>query len=370
MSLRSRFFYFAMLCGSVLLLGWSLNASAASKADVQTNVQVEELQEIKNLSQQGQHDRALNRVNAYLAMHPKDASARFIKGVILTEKNQTAEAIASFIALSEDHPELPEPYNNLAVLYAAQGQYDKAQAALEKAIRTHPSYAAAHDNLGDIYAKLASQAYDRALQLDRGNAHTPTKLALLKELHRSNKTSAMQVAVAEPTAVTEKPVTEKPVIKLPDVAVPIIEPSITKPPVLASPSIKIPALPIASSAPTVIDHRERDTKDILRTVHSWAQAWSAKRVKNYLAFYAPSFKTPEGESLAQWQATRTERIQRPKFIEVGVHQTEVSFADGTHATVTFIQSYRASHLQRSSKKTLSLVKSNGQWLIQEERSGK
>ncbi len=326
---------------------------------VSLNANANEIQAIKNLSQQGQHDRALNQINIYLAMHPKDASARFIKGVILTEKNQTAEAIASFIALTEDHPELPEPYNNLAVLYAAQGQYDKAQAALEKAIRTHPSYAAAHDNLGDIYAKLASQAYDRALQLDRGNAHAPIQLALIKELHSRNQASTTQVAAIE-----------KPVIKIPNVAISVIEPPATKPPVPASPAANAPALPAANPALAATDSRERDTKNILHTVHDWAAAWSAKRVKNYLEFYAPSFKTPEGESLAQWQATRTERIRRPKFIEVGVHQAEISFADGTHATVTFIQSYRASHLQRSSKKTLSLVKSNGQWLIQEERSGK
>ncbi len=58
-----------------------------------------------------------------------------------------------FTKLSEDYPELPEPYNNLAVLYAQQKQYDKARTALEMAIRTHPSYAIAYENLGDIYAK-------------------------------------------------------------------------------------------------------------------------------------------------------------------------------------------------------------------------
>jgi len=334
MRLLSRLCYFAMLCGSAALLSVSLNANS------------NEIQAIKSLSQQGQHDRALNQVNIYLATHPKDTQARFLKGIILTDKNQTAEAIASFIALTEDHPELPEPYNNLAVLYAAQGQYDKAQAALEKAIRTHPSYAAAHDNLGDIYAKLASQAYDRALQLDRGNAHAPTQLALIKELHSRNQASATQVATIE-----------KPVIETPVIAPPAIKPS-------------VPASPTASPASAIIDASERDTKNILRTVHDWAAAWSAKRVKNYLAFYAPSFKTSAGESFAQWQATRTERIQRPKFIAVDVHQPVVSLTDDTHATVTFIQSYRASHLQRSSRKTLSLVKSNGKWLIQEERSGK
>ena len=73
------------------------------------------------------------------------------------------------------------------MLYASQGQYDKARAALEMAIRTHPSYATAHENLGDIYAKMASQAYDKALQLDKSNTTAQTKLNLIKDLFPAGK---------------------------------------------------------------------------------------------------------------------------------------------------------------------------------------
>ena len=88
----------------------------------------------------------------YIRDRPKDAQGRFLKGQILTEMNKPADAIAVFTKLTEDYPELPEPYNNLAVLYAQQKQYDKARTALEMAIRTHPSYAIAYENLGDVYA--------------------------------------------------------------------------------------------------------------------------------------------------------------------------------------------------------------------------
>ncbi|HRE18523.1 MAG TPA: tetratricopeptide repeat protein, partial [Rhodocyclaceae bacterium] len=124
------------------------------------------LPEVQKLIKAGQFPQALTKVDAYLASRPKDAQGRFFKGLILTEMNKPAEAIAVFTKLTEDYPELPEPYNNLAVLYAQQKQFDKARTALEMAIRTHPSYAIAYENLGDIYAKLASQAYDKALQLD------------------------------------------------------------------------------------------------------------------------------------------------------------------------------------------------------------
>ena len=157
-------------CAAALLLAASLPARA------------DELQEVAKLYKQGSLSQALEKANNYLVTKPKDAQMRFQKGLILTEQNKIADAIKIFASLSEDYPELPEPYNNLAVLYASQGQYDKAKNALELAIRTHPSYSTAHENLGDIYAKMASQAYDKALQLDKGNAAAQTKLAMIKDL--------------------------------------------------------------------------------------------------------------------------------------------------------------------------------------------
>jgi Flp pilus assembly protein TadD len=65
--------------------------------------------------------------------------------------------------LIEDYPELPEPYNNLAVLYAQQKQFDKARTALEMAIRIHPGYATAYENLGDLHSRLASQGVRESL---------------------------------------------------------------------------------------------------------------------------------------------------------------------------------------------------------------
>jgi Flp pilus assembly protein TadD len=99
----------------------------------------DEVQDANKLFKQGQYAPALDKVNSFLVGKPKDAQARFLKGLILTEQNKAADAIKVFSALTDDYPELPEPYNNLAVLYAGQGQYEKAKIALEMAIRTQPS---------------------------------------------------------------------------------------------------------------------------------------------------------------------------------------------------------------------------------------
>src|SRR5574343_2048806 len=143
----------------------------------------------------------MEKVDAYLSSRPKDAQGRFLKGLIFTEMNKPAEAIAVFTKLSEDYPELPEPYNNLAVLYAQQKQYDKARTALEMAIRNHPYYAIAYENLGDVYAKLASQAYDKALQLDCSNSATQNKLALIRDLISTSGTGNGK-PTATPVAAT------------------------------------------------------------------------------------------------------------------------------------------------------------------------
>jgi len=169
--------------------------------------QADPLQEANQLFRQGQLDRALERVNSFLSSRPKDARGRFLKGLILTEQNKPDDAIKVFTELAQDYPELPEPYNNLAVLYASQGAYDKARNALEMAIRTHPSYATAHENLGDIYAKMASQAYDKALQLDRSNQAAQSKLNLIKELFSQEARPPAKVSATKPEAAPAPQVT-------------------------------------------------------------------------------------------------------------------------------------------------------------------
>ncbi|MBC7780927.1 MAG: tetratricopeptide repeat protein, partial [Proteobacteria bacterium] len=163
-----------------------IGAWLMASASVVAAASVDDLLDVQSLVRQGNLVQATERLNAYLAKNPKDARGRFMRGLILTEQKRPAEAIKVFITLTEEFPELPEPYNNLAVLYAAQGQFDRARQMLELAIRTHPSYATAHENLGDIYAKMASEAYDKALQLDRSNATVQTKLELIRELFSAN----------------------------------------------------------------------------------------------------------------------------------------------------------------------------------------
>jgi tetratricopeptide (TPR) repeat protein len=168
---------------------WSALAGALFPAAVQAQYyatplqpHIDEYTVVTRLVTAQQLKEALVKADAYLADKPKDPQMRFIKGVVLTEMGQTADAMSLFTTLTQDYPELPEPYNNLAVLYAAQNQFEQARAALEMAIRTNPSYATAHENLGDIYIQLASQSYTKALKLEPNKTSVQPKLALIGTL--------------------------------------------------------------------------------------------------------------------------------------------------------------------------------------------
>lgn len=150
--------------------------------------------DVARLTRSGQHAQALVRADQYLAAKPRDPQMRFLKGVLQSEMGRTDDALLTFTQLTQDYPELPEPYNNLAVIYAAQNQLDKARAALELAVRTNPGYSTAHENLGDIYARLASQSYGRAQQLDTANATVAPKLALIRQLFATGARAPAQQA--------------------------------------------------------------------------------------------------------------------------------------------------------------------------------
>lgn len=149
-------------------------AAGACRAD--------EIGDVAELLRAGRLGDAISKADVYLAAQPRDPQMRFLKGIIQRSAGKPSEAIETFTKLSEDYPELPEPYNNLAVLYASQSQFDKARAALEMAIRANPNYAIAHENLGDVYVRLAGQSYGKAAQLDAGNAALAGKLARLRDL--------------------------------------------------------------------------------------------------------------------------------------------------------------------------------------------
>ena len=305
--------------------------------------------DVNALIKAGKLSDALARADQYLSGKPRDPQMRFIRGVIQTEAGKPADAITTFTQITQDYPELPEPYNNLAVLYAGQSQFDKARAALEMAIRTNPSYATAHENLGDVYAKLASQAYSKALQLDSSNTGVQPKLALIRTLFSPEAKGQKPVA-----AIAVKP----PVVAAAPVAtVATVAPAATPATPKASP-VAAPVVAAASGA----------EKGVETAVRAWAAAWAAKDMSGYLGSYGKDFDPPGAQSRKSWEEDRRTRITGKSRISVKLDNLSVA-VNGDKATAKFKQGYSADSLNVSSRKTLDLAKAGDRWVIIKESTG-
>ncbi|MCC6474617.1 MAG: tetratricopeptide repeat protein [Burkholderiales bacterium] len=374
---------------SKLFAALALSGLTAVFALVST-ASADELQDIGKLLRAGQHAQALERVNRYLASRPGDAQGRFLRGLVLAEQNRTSEAIDAFTRLTQDYPDLPEPYNNLAVLFAAQGQYERARQALEQSIRTHPSYATAYENLGDVYAKLASQAYDKALQLDSANTNAQTKLALLRDLTAGPRGAAAKAAPVRaqersgsaPAVLAQAPA--KPAAAAQASAGATLDAkAAAKAEATAAAKVQArapePAVPKAPESATRAgqpapkargsDAGETQSEAVVRTVNEWVRAWESRDVNAYLAFYAKDFKPQAGESRADWEAGRRKRILAPKEIAISADRYKVSFSGENSASVSFRQNYRSELVKSVNTKTLVLARRDGIWLIQQEKAG-
>ncbi len=340
----------------------------------------DDIADVQKLLSAGKNPEALQKADQYLAAKPKDPMMRFLKGISLSQAGRTTDAINVFVKLTEDYPELPEPFNNLAVLYAQQGQYDKSRNALEMAIRTNPSYATAYENLGDVYAKLASQAYSKALQIDTKSNVAP-KLAMIKDLFPRERNSLIAAAggTAAPISVTAPPAPVKPVAPAPAPQVQPAAPAPAPAPVQVAtatprkPAVTAPAPAVVSPAPSIAPEPKPVTKaepagrerEVEATIHAWVAAWSKKDLNGYFSFYGKDFNS--GKPRKAWEDERRSRIASKRNITIKLSNMHIS-VNGNKATATFRQDYRADSLSVGGTKQLELVRTGNTWSIVKESS--
>lgn len=323
---------------------------------------------IQSLVDQGKLPEALKAVDAELKRDANNVNLRFLKGLVLARMDRLDQSAAIFEQLTREHPELPEPYNNLAVVYAAKGDFEKARDALQRAINTHPAYATAHENLGDIYAKMASQAYNHALELDRDNRSAKAKLALVSDLFSLPATPPVQVVQAAPTPA---PAAAEPAKPEPTVAAAPAQPA-PQETLPASAAATAPAAEPPASAPTVAASPapaataagSKAAEDaVRRTLDLWASAWAAQDVQAYTGFYAPDFTPDDGQTRAQWVQSREARLKSPSYIRVDVTNLKVTMLGADHARADFMQHYQSNTYSDQVAKTLLFKKSGEHWLI-------
>jgi len=309
--MKKKLYTFAITLTGCLILLSSASIFAQSNID-----------EIKLLLKKGKYSYAETLVKNEINNNLNDPELLFYRGIIETNLGKNNKAIDTFRELTERFPELPEPFNNLAVLYAEKGQFRLAKEILEQAIKTNPSYLTAHINLGDIFTKMASEAYNKALEIDKTNNVAITKLSMITQLFNyqpNTKNTSIQLVNAK-----------------------------TKPQ-----NIKI--------------SKKEIEKNILDSINNWKSAWENKDMDGYLSSYSPNFKYPNGMSKLQWEKYRTSRIISKKTITILIANIKLRFKK-QKVLATFAQNYKSGNLNQTSNKTLIFSGENDQWLILEEIS--
>ncbi len=310
--------------------------------------QTEGVETALELAADGKIGEALRRVDAVLAQTPADPAARFAKAYLLTRADRSDEAEPLLLELTRTHPEFPEPFNNLAVLYAERGDFERAVEILKQALGTHSSYRTAYENLTKVYGKLASRAYDRALGQESRDPGPGPALTLLGALD----SPAGEVRAEAGRVVVQAPLERR------------VAPSepLAAPPPVAPEEVSAPSAPIVERAPATTDF---DAGEVASLVQRWAAAWSEQRVDDYLGFYGSDY-APSGMSRREWESQRRVRIARPDFIDVEVESIAVRPAGSGRVQVRFFQSYRSDSYQDRVVKVLDLEREDGGWKIVQE----
>lgn len=329
-----------------------------------------ELAEIRDLAASGRTYEALTRLEPLLQAEPQPIEGLMLKGILLSELDRVDEAKDIFLGLIEAFPQLPEPYVNLAALYAATGDNDRAVQFLKQALATNPSYMAAYESLTKVYGKLASEAYRRALGSETETAEAPVELVLLDRIHRrpEPQTGAAAVDVQEAISAGQQQASLTPGSRP--------EPSASREEHFgestpAAVAVDYPEEPVTESIDTAEDRTPQppgpDPERVPEMIDSWARAWTEQRVEEYLRFYSAEFTPSKGLSREGWEIMRRGRLTGPGFISISVKDLEVEKKDPGRVEARFVQAYSSDVLHDSCVKALSLIWEEGSWKIAAER---
>ncbi len=141
-----------------------------------------DLNAIQRMAASGNRSQAIEALNKRIGANPEDVEAVFLKGLLLLQQGDKSGAREVFLDVSRRFPRLPEAYNNLAAIHAADGEYELARQTLSSAIANTPDYAPVRANLGDLYIKMAMDAYREALKLNPNDSATHARLKVLEQL--------------------------------------------------------------------------------------------------------------------------------------------------------------------------------------------
>jgi tetratricopeptide (TPR) repeat protein len=294
--------------------------------------------QLQMLIEQSQFVDAARSGEKWLLQNPQDTEARFLTAYAYQMSGKPDQAILLYEAVIRDNPTLPEPRNNLAMIYLDRGDYDHASQLLVEAINTQSSYATAYANLSLVYKGIASEAYRRAVSesSEPENYRHEIKLTAITSLEPLAAGSPALPQVAMQT----KPATE---------------------PVAAQPAAPEPA----SSAPTPVNTTNLQTL-LIERVHNWAEAWSGKQFDAYTAAYTSEYRD-KFDTHEKWVQHRRGRIMRPGEIKVVVSDFTIKQRGDKRASVDFVQAFSSPSYSDRVVKRLYFDRVGSQWKIADEK---
>lgn len=298
---------------------------------------------MQQLIVQKQYAKAVQVGEQKLRQTPNHASTRFLTAYAHQMTGETDKAIKMYEALIRDNSELPEPRNNLAMIYLQRGDYDEASQLLVSAINTNISYAIAYANLSQVYKGIASEAYRRAIsQSDEPAKYThDIKLTAITWLDNQYTVTETQIASLPITKATSTDL------------------------VVKKPAAKIAPVAVSKPTPTLVNVANQDTL-LIEKVRNWAKAWSSKDFASYTESYASGYRD-RFPTHARWVNHRRERILRPGNIGVKVTDFTVKQRDANIATVDFTQAFSSPGYSDRVVKQLEFHRAGSQWKIASER---
>jgi predicted Zn-dependent protease len=275
------------------------------------------VKQVQQLLEQQKYVDAANAGEQLLQQSPGHTRTRFLTAYAYQMSAQTDKAVMLYQDLIKDKPDLPEPRNNLAMIYLAQGDYDRASQLLVDALNTSPSYAIAYDNLSQIYKGIASEAYRRAVS----ESGEPAKYT-----HKIELTALTNLETAD-----QEPIVEE----------------------------------IPDAQKTLVNFANQETL-LIEQVKDWATAWSSKDFAAYTGFYTPEYRA-QFESHGQWVEYRRKRIARPGAIKVEVSDLQIKWRSENRAIIDFKQAYDSPGYSDRVVKRLGFSRVGSQWKITEEQ---
>ncbi len=287
-------------------------------------VSADSISQLKGELEKKQYASAVVTGLSLLDEQPENLQLQFLTALALQNNNQQQLAIQHYQQITKAHPELPEPRNNLAIIYLQQGQPDKAVDLLIASLQTHPAYATVWHNLSNLYKGLASEAYRKALS-EENNTRSVVHKIELTELNSLHSSTGQAEDVSQPShqvaGISKQP--EKTVEN--DIAV----------------------------------------DNIIDIVLNWANAWSEKDINAYIDAYTIAYKGKSANH-NKWEKQRRERIGRPGKIKVELSEIRVKSKAESYAIIEFKQAFTSSSYNDRVLKRLHLTKVNNKWKISRE----